>query len=81
MTTYDTWKSTDPADQWLGPDPGEEKAMDNQQQEPRDEKVTQWRIFRNGTLYARRETLGAAEALIDFVDRYTGETSQWEIME
>jgi hypothetical protein len=26
MTTYDTWKSTNPADQWLGPDPDDERA-------------------------------------------------------
>jgi hypothetical protein len=80
MTTYDSWKSTNPADQWLGPDPEEEKAMDNQQQEPHAETATEWRIFRNGVLYARRETFDAAEALIDFVERYTGETSKWEII-
>jgi hypothetical protein len=37
-----------------------------------------WRIMRNGKLFARRKTLGAAYALVARVERLL-ETDKWEI--
>jgi hypothetical protein len=52
--TYDHWKTTNPADQWLGPEP-EDDGMSN---EPRDIVEAQWQAFQRGaftiwTIYDR----------------------------
>jgi hypothetical protein len=40
-----------------------------------------YRIIRNGKLYARRETLGAARALVRRTQSYAGHHDRWSIMD
>jgi hypothetical protein len=68
--TYDHWKATNPADEWLGPEP-EDDGMD----EPRDIVMAQWQASQRGqltiwTIYdrsdgfiARRFEVGGGQAV------------------
>lgn len=52
----------------------------NTRSTPQDEQTNKgWRIIRDGKLFARRETLGAARALVDRIERYAGTNSKWTI--
>jgi hypothetical protein len=43
--TYDHWKTTNPADEWLGPEPEEDDGMT-----PRDIVKSQWQAAHRGAL-------------------------------
>jgi hypothetical protein len=43
--TYDHWKTTNPADEWLGPEPEEDDGMT-----PRDIVKSQWQASQRGQL-------------------------------
>lgn len=40
-----------------------------------------WRIMRNGQIYARRETLGEARAVVRNVIRTVGNSDRWAILD
>jgi hypothetical protein len=52
----------------------------NTRSDPNDENNSGWKIMRNGKVYARRETLGAARALIARTISYAGNGSKWKIL-
>jgi hypothetical protein len=49
--------------------------------DPGDEAGGELRIIRNGRLFARRETLGAARALIRRIQVTVGTVDRWSVMD